>query len=1012
MRCAARGRTGYAGAPKLRCSCETDGAGDPHLDAPRVAAGRSKGARGTIAGETVYASGKWEVDLGRRELRAAGSSVLLGSRAFEILAEIVRAGGATVSKDRLIDSVWSGAIVDDNTIQAHVSAIRRALGADRGMLLTIPGRGYRISGAWSIQRDGVATGRTVAAPSPNGVRSAANNLPAAVSDLIGRDKILRQLQDLLSGYRVVTLCGVGGIGKTKLAVEVARHVMAGSSSDVSFIELATLAAGSLVATAVARALGLELGTPDLQPASIARAIGNRRLLLLLDNCEHVIDAASELAETVTRICPHVTVLATSREPLRIDGECAIQVPPLDFPPIDPPTHGQGTGDTTPECSAVTLFVARVRAGAPELSLQTHATAIAAIVRRLDGIPLAIEFAAARAATLGVQGVLSRLDDRFELLTVGRRTALPRQQTLRATLDWSYELLSEPERRLLRHLAVFVGDFPLKAAAAILKRSGEIEPAVVNDIASLVSKALLTTTGAGADPRWRLLETIRAYALEKLAESGEWEQAARRHAQFYHSAFLPMAESPQPTATTAWMAQRGREIDNVRQALDWAFADCGDAAIGVALTALCAPVWLYLSLLVECRDQAERALAHPGHVESLSRELQIQLYTTLGVALVYTGDSVQRTAAILTTAEKVSRELDDRLPRLQVLWATWILRFLNGELVTARQVVEQFSQLAQRPQDIVQSGRMMGSTMLYDGRLAQARQHFERLLGVEAAPASQRQLQWYHYDGTVLAQSRLARVLWLQGFIDQAVRLAADGLARAQALDHKLSICFALSEAVCPIALMSGELQCADWSVDMLSEIATRHSFHSQMVLGRKFDAQLRVKRGEPATGVGILRTASRTLAGAGLTLHYAGLIGDYAEVLAANGELSAGQAAIDAGLALAERDGVRWHLAELHRVKGELALRRCEPSSEPVAEACFEEAITVAESQGALVWQLRAAASLARLRVSQGRPRDAHRILGPVYDRFTEGFMQADLCAAQSLLGTLSVTSRGGATDV
>jgi predicted ATPase len=245
-----------------------------------------------------------------------------------------------------------------------------------------------------------------------------------------------------------------------------------------------------------------------------------------------------------------------------------------------------------------------------------------------------------------------------------------------------------------------------------------------------------------------------------------------------------------------------------------------------------------------------------------------------------------------------------------------------------------------------------------------------------------------------------------------VRLAADGLARAQALDHKLSICFALSEAVCPIALMSGDLQCADWSVDMLNEIATRHSFHSQMVMGRKFDAQLRVKRGEPATGVGVLRTASRTLASTGLTLHYAGLVGDYAEALAANGELSAGLATIDAGLVLAERDGVRWHLAELHRVKGELALRRYEPSSEPVAEACFEQAIVVAEVQGALVWQLRAAASLARLRASQGRLRDARRILAPVYDRFTEGFMQADLCAAQSLLGTLSVTSRGGATDV
>ena len=374
-----------------------------------------QGSTGNIADETVYASGKWEVDLGRRELRAAGSCVLLGGRAFEIFAEIVRANGATVSKDRLIGSVWSGAIVDDNTIQVHVSAIRRALGADRGMLLTIPGRGYRVCGAWSVRRDGVATGRTVAAPSPTGTRSAADNLPAAVSDLIGRDKILRQVQELLSAYRVVTLCGVGGIGKTKLAVEVARHVMADASRDVSFVELATLAAGSPVATTVARRLGLELGTPDLQPASIARAIGKRRLLLLLDNCEHVIDAASELAETVTRRCPHVTVLTTSREPLRIDGECTIQVPPLDIPPIDPPVHWQWSGDTTPECSAMTLFVARVRAVAPELSLQAHTTAIAAIVRRLDGIPLAIEFAAARAATLGLQGVLSRLDDRFDVI---------------------------------------------------------------------------------------------------------------------------------------------------------------------------------------------------------------------------------------------------------------------------------------------------------------------------------------------------------------------------------------------------------------------------------------------------------------------------------------------------------------------------------------------------------------------------------------------------------------------
>jgi predicted ATPase/DNA-binding winged helix-turn-helix (wHTH) protein len=975
----------------------------------RNRAGSGADARGIITVNTASISGEWEIDLVRRELRTGGAYVPLGGRAFEILALLVRAGGETVTKDQLIAGVWPGAIVEDNTIQVHISAIRRALGAERDLLLTSHGRGYRLSGQWTVRNDGTAKAHAGAAPKPAGPRAAAGNLPAAGSDLIGRSAILQQVRELLSAYRVVTLCGTGGIGKTRLALEMARDLRAGFAGDVRFVELAALTVDSLMPAAVAAALDLELGGSGRQAAAVARAIGARKLLLLLDNCEHVIDAAAELAETVIRTCPDVTILATSREPLRIDGECAVQVPPLDVPPVESLVHTPGPGDVVAEHSAMTLFTARVRQAVPTFSPQPHAAAIGAICRRLDGIPLAIEFAAARAAVLGVETVLSRLDDRFELLSDSRRTSLPRQQTLRATLDWSYDLLPAEERRLLRHLAVFAGGFPLAAAAAMLSLQDASEPAVIETIANLVSKALVTLHEPGTDARWRLLETIRAYALEKLAENGETEQASRRHAQFYHDAFVLAAEAAPPAATIARMAHHGREIDNVRQALDWAFAANGDVMIGVALTAAYAPVWLYLSLLVECREQAERALTYPAVCEGLSLPLQIQLHTILGVALVYTGGSVKRTAAILTTAEGLSRHLDDGPPRLQVLWATWIFRFMNGEAGVARRLAEQFTQLADQPHDIIQSGRMMGSTMLYDGRHAQARQQFERLLGAEAAPASQQRLRWYHYDGAVLAQSRLARVSCLQGLVDQAAQLAADALARAQALDHKLSICFALSEAVCPIALLTGDLHSAGWSIDLLNEVATRHSFHSQMMLGRYLDAQLRFRRGDITASVGVLRTGLQTLGSTALTLHYAGMIADFAEALAASGELPAGLATIEAGVALAKRDGVRWHLAELHRVQGELRLRQDDAPSQQTADACFREAIGVAQRQGALFWELRAAISLARSLVRQDRAQEAYGVLAPVYDRFTEGFMRPDLRAARAVLDTLQAAARPAA---
>ena len=412
---------------------------------------------------------------------------------------------------------------------------------------------------------------------------------------------VQRLLDFLSAYRVVTLTGPGGVGKSALALEVARTLFPAFGGDAWLIELASLSDPDLVPSVVTGVLGLKLGGVEISAESVARAIGGERLLLVLDDSEHVIDAAAQLVETMVRVCPRTTVLATSREALRIEGECVYRVPPLEVPS----EHWKEPSDVLGR-SAAELLVARMRELDSDFSPDSDGlAAIAAICRHLDGIPLAIEFAATRAAALGLEQVASRLDDRLTLLTGGRRTALPRHRTLRAMLDWSYETVLEAEQGLFRRLAVFPGGFTLEAAAAVAGDS--TASAVAESMANLVAKSLVMRDASVPAGRWRLLETIRAYGLGTLAESGDAEQITKRCAAFFRDLFVRAAPGSSREAATADLAQAAREIDNVRAAIDWCFSQSGRSGIGVALTAAYAPVWLNLSLTAELRDRAEYAL---------------------------------------------------------------------------------------------------------------------------------------------------------------------------------------------------------------------------------------------------------------------------------------------------------------------------------------------------------------------------------------------------------------------
>jgi predicted ATPase/DNA-binding winged helix-turn-helix (wHTH) protein len=940
--------------------------------------------------QLVYESGEWEVDLARRELRARGVPVPIGGRAFEIIEVLVQAAGELVTKNDLSARIWPGAIVEDNTLQFHISAIRKALGSDRGMLKTASGRGYRLLGAWTSRESTSSVDSVDLEPMRSPAEPFQTNLPAAASELVGRTNAVQHLRGLLSAYRVVTLTGPGGIGKTRLAFEVARGLFPSFQGDVRLVELVSLSDPGLAPTAVAAGLGLKLGGEEISTESVARAIGARKLLLVLDNCEHMVDAAAKLAETILRMCPRTIVLATSREILKIEGEYVYRVPSLDVPP----QHEQP--DHISVHSAVQLFIATTRAWCSDFSPdRENLPAIAAICRRLDGIPLAIELAATRVASLGLQQVAADLDDRLAVLTSGRRTALPRHQTLRATLDWSYELLPGPERSVLRRLAVFAGDFTAEAASLVASDDEIDASEAVCSLANLVTKSLVMAEVGSLIAHYRLHETTRAYALEKLAGSGEFDQIARRHASYYLDLFDQAEKELDALSAPAWLSRYSSQIGQMRAALDWAFSPAGAAEVGVALTVAAVPLWVLLSLMAECRGRIEQAFS--GLAESRNARRDMQLYAALGAALFLTKGSCPGMVAAFTRAIEIAESLDDTDYRLRALWGSFMERITNLRYREALAVAEKFCTFAAKstdPADGLVGDRLVGVALLALGDLEGARRRVERLLG-RYVPRTSHIIK-YQFDQRLLAYSYRCRILWLQGFADQALASAESHLVAFRASDHPYSLFSGLLQTACPLALLVGDLTLAERYIKELMDLSTRHGEELWALGGRCFGGVLLTKRGDIGAGLELLRTAFASIPQGAFTLFYTPILAEIADALGRNGQAPEGLSIIDEALARSDRYEERWCVAELLRIKGELILQEGTRQAVTAAEEHFLRSLDWARRQGALSWELRTSTSLASLQQNQGRIVEARSLLRSVYDRFTEGFDTTDLKTAKA----------------
>lgn len=952
-------------------------------------------------GQPIYASGECEVDLAKRELRIRGAAAPLGARAFEIIEVLTQSAGELVSKEELMKRVWPGVVVLENTLQVHIAAARRALGPYRSMLKTEAGRGYRLLGSWSIRQQHPLRSSVVAFPQIREPRQApATNLPGAVNQLIGRSAASGQVRDLLSAFRVVTLTGTGGIGKTALALDVTRGLLSDFDERAWIVELASLSDPDLVPSAVAGVLGLELGAERISAEAVARAVGQQTFLLLLDNCEHVIDAAAALAEAIVRLCPRVAILATSREILRIEGECVYRVAPLDVPAV-----GRQARDEILGCSAVELFVERTKASGVDVSFDAPGLrSVAVVCRRLDGIPLAIELAAARAVALGIEELAARLNDRFAVLTGGRRTALPRHQTLRATLDWSYDLLPAPEQSLLRHLAVFVGGVTVEGAVAVMRGTGCSEASVTEILANLVEKSLAVRDPSAAAGRWQLLETIRAYALEKLAKEGEAEDAARRHAEFFNDLFGSAGDASQLRPSAEDMARFERELDNIRAALDWSFSPAGHPEIGAILTAHCALAWLHSTLLSECADRTERARQHITPNMQLSDALRMQLHLALGVSLGLTMGDVDRAKAAMTQGLELGERLADRHAQLRALWALWALHINIGDARIAQTVVERFSSVAGRVDDQAAwlvAERLRGYTFHHLGEHEAAEACCERVLQLSRDANDQSYVLVRTMDQHIMARAMLARVLWYQGRLNRATEHARASLEEAQSNGYRLSICEVLRVAGCPLALMAGDLAAAEQAIAMLRDIADGSNAGFYKIPARLLQGKLLIARGEFAAGVALLRSELYSVETPIWALARPEFLGALAEGLAGLGRLAEALETANEAVTKADEGGERYYVPELHRIRGEMLLKQGAAGSALQAKDCFGEALQIARQQGALFWELRAALSLARLSLAEDRPEVARNILAPVYPRFTEGFGTPDLAASKALLESL-----------
>jgi predicted ATPase/DNA-binding winged helix-turn-helix (wHTH) protein len=943
---------------------------------------------------TSFTFGPFTLVSGQRLLLKGGVPVRVGDRAIEILLALLERPGEVVDKDELFARVWPGIHVEKSALRVHVAALRKALDETTSAkyVAAVAGHGYRFVSP--VIRD------SAGANTLDGHQyRPRDNLPNRSTRIFGRDACIDDLHRQCSETQLLTIVGAGGIGKTTVALAVARLAAENYLHGAWFVDFSSLTDPAFLVSAIAAAVGLDIHSEEPE-VTLRGFLRNRTLLLVLDNCEHLIAPVAAMVERILSEATHVRVIATSREPLRARGERIYRLPPLDMPT----ERAELQAAEAIAFPAIQLFVERASASYGEFDLDDKdVPLVTSICRELDGIALAIELAATRVSGLGLKEIYTLLADRFRLLNKGSRTAPQRQQTLNATLDWSFRLLTSAESVVLQRLSLFAGSFGLRAAVAVAALGSVGSDEVTKVIGSLVEKSLVSTDALSG--QYRLLETTRAFARERLEENGELESCSGRHAEYFLSLLQSAALEFDALPTSEWLIADPRTIDDVRAALRWSFAEAGDRLIGVSLVVAAVPLWARLSLIGECRSWAERVLAEP---KSLTDQQRMKLSVALALVLLYTRGPSPQINELLCSTLPLARRLTEKEYVLRSLYGLAYYSLYAGHHRETLKSLRRVARAVKNSALQVDCDRLEASTLHYMGEHARARKRLTRLLEDKVVSGQERRLARFHLDHRVSARCILAHVLMAHGFLDQAKFAAQAALRDSQALGHSISIENSLAVAAIPVAYYRGELDEAEEMLALLNDQVAQHSF----VVG--VTACLRsavlVAKGDQSQ-VDRLGNAVNSFRAAGFGVRYASYQGMFAQALGGVGRMTEAHSEIEKAIRWSRKHEEAWCLPELLRIKGELLRLDGKTSARRAAESQFAGAIALAKSQKALIWELRASIDLARLLRERDKGADAYRVLSSAYKKFSEGFGTRDLRTAATMLEELAIEAGPARAD-
>jgi predicted ATPase/DNA-binding winged helix-turn-helix (wHTH) protein len=917
----------------------------------------------------IFEFGPFQLYPGLRKLERASSTVPLGGREFDLLLALIERKGEILDHGQLAKIVWQGINVSEPSVRVHMSGLRKALGEVRGsseFVRTIPGRGYTFA-AHVHRRENIA----------EVIRKSKRGLPALMIRVIGRRDLIASVQDQLLKGRLVSLIGPAGVGKTTVALACATNLLTEFSSGIYFVDLSAINRSDQVATEIAIALGLSVDFED-PIGGILNQLRESNTLIILDNCEHVIEGAAGSALRLAEGAEKIAMLITSREPLGLALESICRLLPLEIPPDTGPISLENARSY----SAVELFEERAAASSGDFRLeQSNVERIANLCRRLDGIPLAIEFAASRMDEFGLDGVVSRLGDRFALLNEGRRTAVPRHYTLRDTIDWSFSLLTSFESAALEAFAIFRGPFTLLSATRVAGGNKPDTSEFEALLSNLVSKSMLTENRDSSFERFRLLDMTRDFARERLVLSGRERAVSLAHANDCTEVLKQAELDWHDGISPVWMAAFGHRLNDVRSAIAWCFAANNDPDLGVRLTALASVLFIPFGLVQEYLTLLNVAISTNALSAKRDRGLDGRLYCSLGTALYHTQshnpDNGARDAFVM--AAQASTEANDLSGALRALSALSASHLLHGDYASALGLKADFAKLGAL--DSHTGHRTFAHSNHYAGNLDKTKFHIEAAMAF-AKTSFGHENSSAQYDAKQMnLRSTLAQHLWLTGFPDQAMAIVDDFIEEARPGNHAPSFCQVLSTAGFPLALALGGVSRAEPVLKLLSSLAEKHSAMLWLGWAKAYGLIIR-PRNQRGT-----RDASSLF-----DLFYPPTKGVQLEYLSILGDEFTEPWIIEQAM----MGTPCWCMPELIRARGHILLGT--KGGNVAAEALFTEAWKSANEQGSIAWRLRASISRAQLLCGRDARIEAKAILNAELDGWTEGFESVDIVRATSLL--------------